>query len=428
MIELFVVRDRAALAESVARGRRLMTEVQSVSLDRATLTLMQLCLGIGEARLLEHPLEALRLLREARSAAMDLGYTALQLTAEAELCVPSVATGHLEETRQRAEATLTQASAKGWAELPSLAPAYGWLGWLALWRGNARRARELLESCMVNLLPNDWGMLGLATTTHAQACISCGDIDAAETDARRGRELARQGRMPPWWPSLLNALEATVLMARGRIDEARQLAEKPTAGAQYYLATCYRAHVLLRAGGAGATLAVLEDFPPDRMYPHVAAAIEALRAQALSELGDAESAHAALERALAVAEEQDFLEPFLMIGDRISPLLGAHLSVGTAYPKFVSRVRNRLRTPIPATVNEWGETLTVREQNILRYLATDLTLPRSPRRSSSRSTPSRRTSRTSMRSSAPIIDGRPSDGQPTSACSEPTLTDVVPWG
>jgi LuxR family maltose regulon positive regulatory protein len=180
--------------------------------------------------------------------------------------------------------------------------------------------------------------------------------------------------MPPWWPSLLSAVEATVLIARGRVDEARRLAEKPTAGPQYHLATCYRANVLLRAGVPDATLAALEDFPPDRMYPHVAATIEALRAQALAELGDTKSAHDALERALAASEEFDFLEPFLMIGDRISLLLQAHLGVGTAYQKFVMRVRNRLRVPDAAPVNEWGETLTVREQNILRYLATDLTL------------------------------------------------------
>jgi len=280
----------------------------------------------------------------------------------------------VEATRRLAEETLSQAAGMGWGELPSIAPAYGWLGWLALWRGHAGRARELLERCMANLLPNDWGMLGLATTTHAQACISCGDVDSAEVDVRRGRELARQGRMPPWWPSLLTALEATVLVARGHIDDARRLAEEPIAGPEYHLATCYRANVLLQGGRPDATLAALEYFPADRMYPHVAGAVEALRAQALSEVGDKKSAHAALERALAVAEEYDFLEAFLMIGDRISSLLRAHLRVGTAYPRFVSRIRNCLRVACPATVNEWGETLTVREQNILRYLSTDLTL------------------------------------------------------
>jgi LuxR family maltose regulon positive regulatory protein len=228
---------------------------------------------------------------------------------------------------------------------------------------------------MANLLPNDWGLLGLATTVHAQACISGGDIDAAEEDGRRGHEMAENGRMPPWWPSLLAALEATVLLARGRTEEALRLASEPTDGPEYYLATCYRANVLLMGGLPDATLAVLEDFPPDRMFPHVAGAVEALRAQSLSELCDLVTAHAKLERALELTHKYDFFEPFLMIGDRISPLLGDHLAVGTAHRKFAVQVRNRLRAPVPAQVNEWGETLTAREQTILRYLATDLPLP-----------------------------------------------------
>jgi len=376
MIELFVVRDRAALAESVARGREVLTQMESASwtLDRATLALVQLCLGIGEARLLEHPAEAVRLLQEARSAATAAGYTALQLAAEAELCIPSIATGRLEDTRQLAEAVLAQAAAKGWAELPSVAPAYGYLGWLAFWRGHSRQARQLLERCMANLLPNDWGLLGLATTVHAQACISGGDVDAAENDGHRAEQLARHGRMPPWWPSLLTALQASVLAARGRIDEAVALVIEPTTGPQYYLATCYRANVLLRGGRPDATLAVLEDFPPDRMFPHVAGAVEALRAEALSEQGAKEAAHAALERALTEAQKYDFMEPFLMVGARISRLLEEHAGVGTAYPEFLIQVRNHLHAPTPAAVNEWGERLTGREQNILRYLATDLSL------------------------------------------------------
>jgi LuxR family maltose regulon positive regulatory protein len=88
-----------------------------------------------------------------------------------------------------------------------------------------------------------------------------------------------------------------------------------------------------------------------------------------------ETAHATLERALAEAHKHDFFEPFLMIGDRISSLLADHLGVGTAHREFLVQVRNRLHAPVPVQVNEWGETLTAREQTILRYLATDMPLP-----------------------------------------------------
>ena len=39
-----------------------------------------------------------------------------------------------------------------------------------------------------------------------------------------------------------------------------------------------------------------------------------------------------------------------------------------------ARVTRRLATPVSARINEWGETLTQREQDVPRYLATDLSL------------------------------------------------------
>ena len=336
MIELFVVRDRAALSESLVRGRKLMAEAESApsGLDRPTLALVKLCVGMGEARLLEDPLEAVRLLQEAESTARDAGYTALELVAQAERCIPSIATGQVEDTRLLAEHVLARARAKGWADLPSVAITHGWLGWLALCRGEPREARELLERCMARLSPYDWGMLGLTTIYHAQACIGVGDVEAAQEDVRRGRELAARGRMTPWWPSLLAGLEATLLASTGRTDEALARLEEPTAGPEYYLATCYKANVLLHGDRPDRTIEVLEGFPADRMYPHVAGLVEGLRAQALLETGDRTGAHVALERALASAHEYNFVGPFLMIGNRISSLLDQHLDRGHVAPRL----------------------------------------------------------------------------------------------
>jgi LuxR family transcriptional regulator, maltose regulon positive regulatory protein len=376
MVELFVVRDRAAMSESVERGRKMLAEMDSASwaLDRATMALVRLCVGVGEARLLDDPLEAVRLLREAESTATEAGYTALELMAQAELCIPSIATGALEEMRLLAEQVLSRARVRGWGDLPSTATADGYLGWLALWKGDSRRAMELLERCIAHLLPNDWGMLGLSTMAHAQAALSVGDVAAAEGDVRRALDLATHGRMPPWWPSVLTALEAKALVAKGRIDEAVAVVDRPVVGPAYYMATCHRANVLLSCGRPEKTLAVLATFPEDRMLPHTTGLVEALRAQALRETGDDTGAHAALERALASASRYGFLEPFLMVGDRLLPLLATHIRAGTAYRDFLTQVRNRLATPVSARVNEWGESLTHREQEVLRYLATDLSL------------------------------------------------------
>jgi LuxR family maltose regulon positive regulatory protein len=241
-----------------------------------------------------------------------------------------------------------------------------------MFRGNPQEARELLERCAANLPASDWGMLALTTTYHAQACLAVGDVEAAENDARRADEMAAHGRMPPWWPSLLAALQATLLAGTGRIDEALARLEQPTDGPEYYLAICYKANVLLRGDRPEKTIEVLENYPADRMYPHVASLVDALRAQALLETGDRTGAHDALERALVSAHKFNFVGPFLLIGRRISPLLEEHLDQGTSHPDFVVQVRNRLSTPPSQSVNEWGEQLTQREQSILRYLATDL--------------------------------------------------------
>ena len=121
-------------------------------------------------------------------------------------------------------------------------------------------------------------MLGLVTMVRAQACIAAGDVAAAEDDVHRARDVAEHGRMPSWWPSILTALEASVLVAKSRIDEAVAVVDDPVEGPTYYMATCYRANDLLNCGRPERTLEELETFPADRMLPHTAGPVEALRA------------------------------------------------------------------------------------------------------------------------------------------------------
>jgi len=61
-----------------------------------------------------------------------------------------------------------------------------------------------------------------------------------------------------------------------------------------------------------------------------------------------------------------------VIGPTLGPLLRDHLRTGTAHPEVVIGVQDRLAASGTSAVNEWGESLTVREQTILRYLATNL--------------------------------------------------------
>ncbi len=374
VVELFVVRDRAALTESLERGHRLLVESEAsvAPPDRATLALVKLYVGMSEARLLDHPLRAVRLLREAYTTASEAGYTALGLMARAEVCIPSIATGRLDETRGLAERVLAEADAKGWGDLPATAMATGYLGWLALWKGEPGRAVALLDRCGATLLPNDWGMLGLVTTVHAQACLSAGDLQGAGRASTLVRELASHGRMPPWWPSLRTALDAMVLAERGSLDEARELVEHPATGPEFHLATCFRAIVMLRAGRPQQALEVVGTLPARRMFPHVAGVVEAVRAQALATTGERSDAHQALERALGIAATFGLLEPFRLVGTSLAPLLTEHLRTGTQHEALVGAVLERLAASSSLVANDFGDTLTRRERTILRYLATDM--------------------------------------------------------
>lgn len=374
LTELFLVDDRAALNDVVASGEALLRQTgrEPWVLDRVTRILIELHVGMGHARLQDDFPRSLRLLRDAAESARGAGLAALELAALAETCVPAITEGDLQSTRLVAEQALIDARTRGWADLRSLGPAHGYLGWLALWQGDARRSRKHLERCLDLLLPTDWGMRGLTLTTLAQTHLLAGDPARAEAVAHQARSLASSGRMPPWWPSLLIALDATMALAQGDLDRALDAAERPDNGPGYNLADCLRANVLLKAGLPEAALGLVTRIPAERRFAHVNVLIEVLSSHALDALGRRGEARAALERALAAAAPSQLMTPFLMVGPTLVPLLQERLREGTAHPELIPRMLQRIAAGSTASVNEWGESLTEREHAILRYLATNM--------------------------------------------------------
>ena len=346
------------------------------------MALIKLYVGMSEARLLDHPLEAVRLLREAHATASESGYTALGLIAQAEICIPSIATGRLDDARAMAQDVLAEANAKGWGDLPGTAMAHGYLGWLALWQGEPERAVILLDRCAATLLPNDWGMLGLVTTVHAQACLSAGDVEGAERDTTRCRELAAHGRMPPWWPSLVQALDAMVLAASGRVAEASAVAGRPADGPQFHLAPCFRACVQLRAGDPRGSARDARRHPRRAPVPPHRGSGRGRARPGPARDRRPHGGPRGVERALDTAARFGLLEPFRMVGPVLAPLLTEHLRTGTRHVETVGRVLSHLVSASPA-INGWGDTLTQRERTILRYLATDMSISEIARPSSS---------------------------------------------
>ena len=222
------------------------------------------------------------------------------------------------------------------------------------------------------LLPSDWGMRGITLSALAQACLLDNDVMAATAVVEQAHGLGTTNRMPGWWPALLGALDATILLANGDVEGAVQRTLAPAPGPSYHLAECMRASIMLRADRPQDCLDLVDAIPEMWRLPHIAVFRDALMAQALMAGGRPDEAHAALERGLTAAAPFRLITPFIVVGRPLAPLLVEHLRRGTAHPDLVPRLLTRLASPAPAVVTAWGETLTERELAVLRYLATNL--------------------------------------------------------
>jgi LuxR family maltose regulon positive regulatory protein len=178
--------------------------------------------------------------------------------------------------------------------------------------------------------------------------------------------------MPPWWPTLVGALDATICLARGDEQQALSLAAESGIGPDYHVASCLRARVLLLCGRPQECLVTVAGIPAEWRLPHVAVFADALTAQALRALGRDDEAHATIERALTAAERFHLVAPFLAVGEVLIPLLTEHLERGTIHHELLPQILTRIAVSETTPANAWGELLTDREMAILRYLATNL--------------------------------------------------------
>ena len=374
VIELFLVNDRDRLDDAVAAGHLVLERIQEEvpTLDPATLALAQLCVGVGEARLEHDPAESVRLLRASAVTARAAGLHGLELTARAEACIPLIAGGDLEAIEREATAVLEAAQVRGWYQASAVAPAAGYLGWLAYWRGEQGPARTYITRALSLALPTDRGLRALGLYFRARAALLAGDVASARSDLAEARSLSGSALLPKAWGARLDGLAASIHLAAGEVHEAERLVAE--AGVSTHrLVWIDRATVLLALKRPDESLANLELVPADQMYPPVATFSWAVRAKAQADLNDTDTAHRSLERALAAATPSRLLAPFLVVGPSFVPMLRDQLRRGTAYPELVAQILNRLAGDPGECVNQWGEQLTERERVVLRYLATNLT-------------------------------------------------------
>ena len=324
--------------------------------------------------------------------------------------------GRTTEAAASLEASVTTFEATG-VEL-SKVNALGHLGLAAVVTGNLRTGVGWADRCRALAEARGWAGLPQAATGYlalALACVARNELDEAEHLVARGLDSQRNERELPTAVAL-RLTQAAVDIGRGQLaaagsqlDEVHELlgtAELPPVVQQLLRATTWEAE--LTAGLAAAVRLQLDSIGTDqrsatdtlflaraRLATGAAQGLDQMLAPVIEQRQDlllsvhASVVHAlaadrlrldndaldALERAVALAEPETMVSPFLGAGtERLRGLLERLVLLQPARSGFARRLLE-LHTPgprIPAQQSLSVEQMTERERTVLRYLATML--------------------------------------------------------
>ncbi len=325
--------------------------------------------------------DAERHLSEGAALARRIGRPYLEVACRAHQGFPSKLVS-VATARERSRQAVALAERHGLDDRPILAPALGSLGGMAIWMGEfdegerwLRRAWEVAEAqvdpAAAVLLHLATGMLHAGRAQHRSALEEF--AAAAQTQSLLTGVHALAPRIAGW----LAAMQARL----GMTDEARATlagfsAEPERMGAIFNA----RAVICMADGDPVAALDVLRDIRD--ITPPVVPAFTLVEAHLLAGtahlyLGDRNAAAAAAEAALAAAEPDRLIFPFVM--NEAAELLDALPRHETAHGALLADILDQLRgTSAPSTDRErlsQPEELSPSELRVLRYLPTNLTRP-----------------------------------------------------
>jgi LuxR family transcriptional regulator, maltose regulon positive regulatory protein len=326
--------------------------------------------------------DAERHLSEGAALAKAIDRPYLEVACRAHQIFPTTLVS-LASARERGRQAVDLAERYGLGDRPILAPALGAVAFWAIWMGEfdegesaLRRALEVakpqIDAAAVVLLHLVEGQLHTARGQHQAA------LEAFAAGARTQSSLTGVHALATPVVGWLAATQARL----GRPDEARATltgfsAEHERMGFIYNA----RAVICLADGDASAVLDLLRevrDAPPPVGGPaftlvetRLLAGIAHLR------LGDRNAAAAAAEAALAAAEPDRLIFPFVATG--AAALLDALPRHETAHGALLADIADVLRgAPAPRAEGELlspPEELSPSELRVLRYLPTNLTRP-----------------------------------------------------
>ncbi len=325
--------------------------------------------------------DAERHLSEGAALAQRIGRPYLEVACRAHQGFPSKLVS-VATARERGQQAVALAKRHGLEDRPILAPAFGAVGGMAIWMGEfdegARWLRHAWDIAEANVDPPAAVLLHVATgMLHAGRGQHQLALEEFASAAHAQSLLTGVHALAPRITGWLAATQARL----GMPDDARATlagfsGEAERMGAIHNA----RAVICLTEGDPAAALDALRDLWP--ITPSVGPAFTLVEAHLLAgishlQLGDRNTAAAAAEAALAAAEPDRLMFPFVLTGAAaLLDALGRH---ETAHGALLADIVDLLAGTRAPSVDRGrpaqAEELSPSELRVLRYLPTNLTRP-----------------------------------------------------
>lgn len=369
LFELFVLGhgDRETAAREGDRLIELATRHPA-----ATLANGLFLLGRNETRSFRPGKAATDLLRAATAAGRANGLTTIEQCAEAELALALSLQGDFTAAQGQGAAVIDHAGAPTPTARPCRAPAWLATGVAAYWQDDLARAdHDLAEAADAGCGPFPFDSLGMVYRVLV-ACAT-GDPARITTSELALRSFAAQQRHDSSWPTLARVAAAKLREAAGDLRGAAVIARPLARSGVSPLADVLMAEILRKAGEPEAALACVEALEEEENPSYIEATAALTEVLIADAAGASTVAHERLEHAVACAEPQSVLRPFVEHRADLLRLLVQHAAWGTAHDAFIaSALAHQPPGPVQRRQRDsW--TLSEREREVLAYLRTMLT-------------------------------------------------------
>ncbi len=379
---LYDARRLGDFPRALAEAEALLSAEGAARLDldpRERRTLGLLHKGIAEMWLGHDP-QARTAVEDALVLAGHAGLEYLGFGASAALAVLDAATGAFVSATDLAHDAIAVAARQGWSGRAPSAAAWCALAIAGYHRNTLGDADRALESARAALdSAGDPALRLLVALTDARVGLRHGDLKRADAAVAAARDAAQGWSLPEWLSVDLAAVHAAALLAAGRPADAEQtLTTTPSSGG-WAEAQLVRARIAIATGDPGGVVHTLRsalegDLPT--ASPSTAIEMRALGAVAEHGRGHDDAALELMEEALALAEPQQDLAPFLALGPAARELLTRRIRSGTAHRALAGELGElldpRATQPEGRRIAIGVEPLSDREEVVLRYLPTTL--------------------------------------------------------